>query len=41
MSSVPEDKRYAPPTAHVDDLTPQGQFELAGRGGRFGAAAST
>ncbi|HJV94825.1 MAG TPA: RDD family protein [Albitalea sp.] len=38
MSSVPEDKRYAPPTAHVDDLTPQGQFELAGRGGRFGAA---
>jgi len=38
MSSVPQDNRYAPPTAHVEDMAGVDGMELAGRGTRFGAA---
>lgn len=40
MSSVPEGNRYAPPTAHVEDilLRDGSGLELAGRGARLGAA---
>jgi uncharacterized RDD family membrane protein YckC len=38
MSSVPEGNRYAPPSAHVEDVVAAGTIELAGRGARFGAA---
>lgn len=38
MSSVPEGNRYAPPTAHVEDISGSpGGIELAGRGTRLGA----
>ena len=36
MSTVPETNRYAPPTAHVEDVA-DGTHELAGRGARLGA----
>lgn len=36
MSTVPEPNRYAPPTAHVEDVA-AGGAELAGRGARLGA----
>lgn len=38
MSSVPQGNRYAPPSAHVEDVAGVGQLELAGRGARLGAA---
>jgi|SRR5205814_6646907 len=38
MSSVPQDRRYAPPGAEVADVVAEGTFELAERGTRFGAA---
>lgn len=38
MSSVPEGNRYAPPSAHVEDVVAAGTIELAGRGARLGAA---
>ncbi|HUG24103.1 RDD family protein [Piscinibacter sp.] len=38
MSSVPQDNRYAPPAAHVEDVGNEGALELAGRGTRLGAA---
>ncbi|MEP7295478.1 MAG: RDD family protein [Burkholderiales bacterium] len=37
MSTSPEQNRFAPPVARVDDV-PAGAQELAGRGTRFGAA---
>ena len=37
MSSVPEGNRYAPPVAHVEDVT-AADNELAGRGARFFAS---
>ena len=37
MSTPPDQNRFAPPTARVDDV-PAGGPELAGRGTRFGAA---
>jgi uncharacterized RDD family membrane protein YckC len=39
MSSVPQGNRFAPPTAHVEDVEHHaaGTLELAGRGARFGA----
>jgi len=37
MSTPPDQNRFAPPTARVDDV-PAGGPELAGRGSRFGAA---
>lgn len=38
MSSVPQDNRFAPPAARVEDLAAEsGARELAGRGARFGA----
>ena len=38
MSSVPQGNRFAPPSAHVEDVTTQGVVQLAGRGARFGGA---
>jgi uncharacterized RDD family membrane protein YckC len=37
MSTVPQDNRYAPPSAHVEDVSGEGGIELAGRGIRLGA----
>ena len=38
MSSVPQGNRFAPPTAHVEDVQVSGEFELARRGVRLLAA---
>jgi uncharacterized RDD family membrane protein YckC len=38
MSSVPQGNRFAPPSAHVEDVTTQGVVQLAGRGARFGGS---
>jgi len=38
MSSVPQDRRYAPPQAEVADVVARDTLELAERGTRFGAA---
>ena len=39
MSSVPEANPYAPPVAHVEDITPADEVgTLGGRGARLGAA---
>ena len=38
MSSVPQNNRFAPPAAHVEDVAGDtGALPLAGRGARFGA----
>jgi uncharacterized RDD family membrane protein YckC len=38
MSNVPDDNRFAPPLAHVEDVEASGPGTLAGRGTRLGAA---
>jgi uncharacterized RDD family membrane protein YckC len=38
MSNVPEGNRFAPPTAHVEDIAVSGTGALAGRWARLGAA---
>jgi len=38
MSSIQEENRYAPPSAHIEDVHVSGDTELAGRGARLGAA---
>ncbi|MDQ2735485.1 MAG: RDD family protein [Pseudomonadota bacterium] len=38
MSQVPEGNRFAPPTAHVEDVAISGSGTLAGRWTRLGAA---
>ncbi len=38
MSDAPEANRFAPPTAHVEDVPSAGGLILAGRGARLGAA---
>ncbi len=35
MNSVPQDRRFAPPGAHVEDVRSEGTLELAGRGTRL------
>ena len=37
MSTTPDTNRFAPPTAHVEDVSADA-YELGGRGARFGAA---
>lgn len=37
-ASTPEANLYAPPAARVDDVVPEGETVLAGRGSRLGAA---
>lgn len=37
MSLAPDTNRFAPPTAHVEDVSADGTPELGGRGARLGA----
>lgn len=37
MSSTADDNRFAPPAAHVEDISAPGELVLGGRGARLGA----